>query len=456
MIPINLSYNTSGQNIPLVIASLSQGGEIGVDVHATLSGQISLDGAAAAVCAGTFADVKNSSGNHLGTIYKPTKEETAAGVGLLSVMSSNVDAYIEQSLLTFASAPSVVQIDTQLISSHGAGAWGAGAGGANTITIITQLGSTIAIPNTAIAIYNQSGGLVASCQTDSNGYAVLDISSALYTFRPVKAGFNFSYVTWNVPKDGLTVTITGTAAISSVNTTSITVLDIIKRALRLLSVTATGETPDAPETADALFVLNEMMDAWQTEKLMLYAMKNEIFDITGGVGDYVIGPGADWDTTRPLKIETCFVRDTVSGNLVDYNVELIPNDKYEEIRLKILQTTYPTFARYLPGPFPNGTLSFWPVPNHSMGAGISQWDLIGAFVNLSDPIVLPQGYRQALAHGLAYYYASEFGLNPAKYQSQMIEAKANIKRINTEIVLAGTDASLRNNPSHTFNIYAGL
>jgi hypothetical protein len=420
------------------------------DISANCSAIMIIDGIAHAGT-GTFSHI-----NDKDFMYSYLAAESNGDQIRCRITCSGGNYQIDSQDFQSVTAPTVAQIDAQLISSHGAGAWGAGAGGANTITVITQIGSTIAIPNVAISIYNQSGGLVASCQTDANGQTVLDVSSALYTLRPVKAGFNFSSVSWNVPTDGLTITITGIAAISSTSIFVITVLDIIKRALRLLGITATNETPDAQETADALFVLNEMMDAWQTEKLMLYAMKNEIFNITGGIGDYTIGPGADWDTARPLKIETCFVRDAVSGNLVDYNVELIPNDKYEEIRLKILATTYPTFARYLPGPFPNGTLSFWPVPNKSMSAGISQWGLIGAFVNLSDPIVLPQGYRQALAHGLAYYYASEFGLNPAKFQTQMIEAKANIKRINTEVVLAGTDASLRSNPSHIFNIYAGL
>ena len=46
--------------------------------------------------------------------------------------------------------------------------------------------------------------------------------------------------------------------------------DIINGALRLIGMLAEGETPSAETSADALFAMNQMIDSWNLEKLMIY------------------------------------------------------------------------------------------------------------------------------------------------------------------------------------------
>ena len=76
-----------------------------------------------------------------------------------------------------------------------------------------------------------------------------------------------------------------------------TALDLIKRALRLLGVEASGETPGVNESTEALNVLNMMLDQWSLEKLMVYTLTNNLFTVTAGVTTYTMGPagsGATW------------------------------------------------------------------------------------------------------------------------------------------------------------------
>ena len=49
----------------------------------------------------------------------------------------------------------------------------------------------------------------------------------------------------------------------------ITVKDVVKRALRLLSITQAGESPSAPEFTDTLSALNSMLFGWQLDAIRL-------------------------------------------------------------------------------------------------------------------------------------------------------------------------------------------
>lgn len=85
--------------------------------------------------------------------------------------------------------------------------------------------------------------------------------------------------------------------------TASTVRDLIRSAMRLISVKAAGEVPTAEEEQDGLYSLNTMLDSWNTERLMVSVLDREEFTLTPGLGTYTMGPGADFDVARPTKIE---------------------------------------------------------------------------------------------------------------------------------------------------------
>jgi hypothetical protein len=235
-----------------------------------------------------------------------------------------------------------------------------------------------------------------------------------------------------------------------------TALDIIKRALRLLGVLATNETPDAPEVADCLQVLNWMIDDWSNQKLMTYYISNEIYPvIVSGKQSYTIGPDAtqDINTSLPERISSIFVRDNNIG--IDYQVSLIPNDRWQGIILKSMGTTYPMFAHYVRS-YPYGTLEFWPIPSMSFSLGISQWHQFKKFINPSDIVCLPPGYKQALGYNLAVEMSAEYGKMPIDplIDRKASELKANLKRINFEPVLMSIDSALT--VPRPFNIFMGF
>jgi hypothetical protein len=70
---------------------------------------------------------------------------------------------------------------------------------------------------------------------------------------------------------------------------STTALDIITGALRNINALEAGETPGASDTADALQVLNDMVEAWSIDKLMVYSSVENILTFTPGQYQYTVG-----------------------------------------------------------------------------------------------------------------------------------------------------------------------
>src|SRR5579871_1309323 len=65
--------------------------------------------------------------------------------------------------------------------------------------------------------------------------------------------------------------------------------DLITGALRNLNVLASGETPDSSELSDAMQVLNDMLESWSIEHLLVFAQTEYKFNWTPGQYQYTIG-----------------------------------------------------------------------------------------------------------------------------------------------------------------------
>lgn len=70
---------------------------------------------------------------------------------------------------------------------------------------------------------------------------------------------------------------------------SSTGLDIITGAMRSIGVLEAGETPNAQDAADALQVLNDMMESWSLDHLIIYASVENLLSFTAGQYQYTVG-----------------------------------------------------------------------------------------------------------------------------------------------------------------------
>ena len=68
-------------------------------------------------------------------------------------------------------------------------------------------------------------------------------------------------------------------------------IDIISRALKDIGALEAGENPTPEASQDAFDMLNDMVDQWSNEDMMVFYKNEIVFPITPGQTQYTIGPG---------------------------------------------------------------------------------------------------------------------------------------------------------------------
>lgn len=182
--------------------------------------------------------------------------------------------------------------------------------------------------------------------------------------------------------------------------------DLIRSSMRLMGAVAAGETLTAEEAQDGLAVLNDLLDAWSVEGLMLYRSVRESFVLVAGKGAYTIGTGADFDTARPVRVDGVVVTDggadaSVRGPVADAD--------WDRIVFKSLAYSTPSLYRY-DAAHPTATLHLWPVPSKALPITLTMAMQFARLTSISDVISYPPGYAKALRYALAMDLAPEFGI----------------------------------------------
>ena len=214
---------------------------------------------------------------------------------------------------------------------------------------------------------------------------------------------------------------------------------IINRALRLLGAIGAGESPTTDESNDGLTALNAMIESWQTERLIVYAMVDTAFTLTPSDNSYTVGPAGNFALTpRPSKIEDIYISD--SGT--DYPIEMIDFARWDAIASKTSTSNIPEFAYYEPT-LTTGTLKLWPVPSAANSLHIVTWTPVSTLAALATTVTLPQGYERALAYNLAVEIAPEYQIQPSPDVYRIaVESLANIKRANIRPTTSYTELAL--------------
>ena len=214
--------------------------------------------------------------------------------------------------------------------------------------------------------------------------------------------------------------------------TTMTARRLITNALRTLNVIATGEVPSATEAEDSLEVLNEMVESWNTEDLMIYNVPRVVQQFQAGKGLYTLGPGGDWEMERPNKIESLYWRRPLDD--LELPIRMQTAQEHRHIPIKSITSTIPTWG-YVIYDFPLATIQFWPVPSESQECVIYPWARLTTAANLDTVFALPDGYARAMRFNLAVELSSEFPsvLAPeewARLNGTALESKATIERVN--------------------------
>ena len=224
--------------------------------------------------------------------------------------------------------------------------------------------------------------------------------------------------------------------------------DLIASAMRVIGALASGETPTGAEAADALLVLNQMLDSWTAERLTVFTITIGEFTLIPGTQVYTMGTGGLFNVPRPAKIDRASI---VSLNNpaqpLELPIQLYTDGDWQQVPLKIVNSTLPQGV-YDDGAYPLRNLSFWPIPTVANKTRIYSWTALTQFPDLVTDILFPPGYPEALRYNLAMRLIAEMPGNFNPLMAQMaggfaVESLARIKSINMPIIQAHLDASLK-------------
>lgn len=221
-----------------------------------------------------------------------------------------------------------------------------------------------------------------------------------------------------------------------------TVRDLIADSLRSIGALASGEAPTASEAADALSSLNDLLETWNNDRLLVYTVSRSTFALTINQQSYTLGSGGDFNMARPLRIENASILWTDTSPNIEIPIEMLGDEDWQAITVKSTAGGYPLQV-YPDGGFPLNTLWFWPIPTVACSVVLYTWNLISAFADVNATVSFPQGYRRALRYNLAVDLASEYGRDvPPAVARIADESKEWLRKMNWTPMLMACDQTL--------------
>jgi hypothetical protein len=215
-----------------------------------------------------------------------------------------------------------------------------------------------------------------------------------------------------------------------------TARDIINLALRDSGVLGVGQTARAEDINEGLMRLNNMIGQWAATRFLVFHLIDVWCQATGAP-TYFVGPGGDLEMPyRPNRLEGAFVRQgapaggtphefTLDSSITDGSDTLAPSfggvnaidlpltlmesrEEYNAIALKG-NSVFPSAAYYDPA-MPFGRFYVWGLPPSQYELHILVRAPLQTFSNLSDNVLLPPEYMEAIHYNLIGRLQLAYGL----------------------------------------------
>tara|TARA_R110000868_G_scaffold336958_2_gene597886 strand:- start:131 stop:826 length:696 start_codon:yes stop_codon:yes gene_type:complete len=223
--------------------------------------------------------------------------------------------------------------------------------------------------------------------------------------------------------------------------------DLMTYSMKLIGKLGQGETMTADDQTDCFNALNSMLESWWIQRLAVYQILKETFSLVANDVDYTIGSGGNFNTTRPVKIDSAQIRD----NSMDYPMEQIYSDEYAAIMNKAVTSTIP-YQFYYDNAYPLATIYLYPVPSSANQIILNTWKQLQSFSAVTTTVALPPGYERAIKYNLALEIAPLFGVDVTSGVRKIAaESLGDIKRANETPLYAQLDPAILGR--RRYNIY---
>ena len=142
-----------------------------------------------------------------------------------------------------------------------------------------------------------------------------------------------------------------------------TIQDLINQAMAAIGEMTPLQTASPEESHYALSVLNDILAGWTTEHRKCYVIDNLQFPLTPNKPMYTLGPGGDFNSFRPVKIERANAVRYETDDLIGLvkPLELCNSQQWAEVAEKGMRAIQP-LRLYNDNSYPLLNLHLWPVP----------------------------------------------------------------------------------------------
>ena len=259
-------------------------------------------------------------------------------------------------------------------------------------------------------------------------------------------------------------------ALTPSNTLSRSATDFIKSALRLVGALRSGLNLSAAEATDCQTVLNDMLDAFSAERIMIPAVTVQTLDqnqkaltLVANQASYTLGNANENENfllARPSRVERVSVMYSASQSTpVELGMEMLDDVKWQGVANKSTPSLLPQacFVDSSNAVFPDMVLYFWPVPTQANPVVLYLWTVLQLFPDLQSKFFFPPAYAEMLRFNLAVRLAAEFPCDLKKFQlveKLAAQSKARVASINVSPKEAVCDDALLSG-SGQGNIFTG-
>jgi len=230
--------------------------------------------------------------------------------------------------------------------------------------------------------------------------------------------------------------------------------DLLNSALRLVGALESGEQPSAAESQDGLVIMNQMLDSWQAESMMIPVIQRYVYAPAALKQTYSVGPGGDVNIARPARISSVgVIAQPASSQPIELPLDMLSWEQWRDIPVKNTPGALPQWC-YDDCASPLRNLNFWPIPNQTINFALYLWQLLQQFPDLVTLFTFPPAYLRAIRYNLAVELMPEFPGDPALMPLVMKtaeESKGNVRTMNWRPLVAACDPALVNPKSDLYN-----
>jgi hypothetical protein len=208
---------------------------------------------------------------------------------------------------------------------------------------------------------------------------------------------------------------------------NVTPRTLITDAYRALGVLRPGQATSDDAVDDGFRALQDLVDAWQIEHLMIYAVARTAYPLTAGQSNYTLGTGGTLGTIRPIKVESAGLIG-ISGQ--ESQAHILTLDEWRAQKTGVFIDTS----------FPAANVGIYPAPAGGDQLVLYTWAPLTRFALLDTGYSFPEGYARALRWNLALELAPYASIQKkipdilyAHVERNAIDSKAAIKSFHSSL-----------------------